>query len=1405
MQMLRPHPAQVRSNPESKRMKLNSSTAAVAHGAVALILSAGTLAAAPPIFHVRVGGSGDGSSWLAAGGDLQKAIEKIDSIGGGQVWVAAGTYRPNSHPNGGVTAREQHFSLRNGVAVFGGFPPSGDPGPEARDPAAHPTVCSGDIGVAGDATDNVYHVFHHPGGTGLDASARLDGFTVTGGYADGLGAHSDGGGMLNDLSTPTIARCLFTANHADGLGGGAFNSRADALFAHCVFHANNAKRGGGMFNGRSSPAVVNCVFAANGAATGAGMGNDTDSSPPISSCTFHGNRASDEGGAVHNTDNCLPLIQNTILWDDRRGEVVDGATSASTLNSCVIMDGWTGAGSDNLDRDPEFAHPDDPAGADGRWATDDDGLRTVGDSPARDSGDETLLPADAADIDEDGNIAEPLPLDLRLRARIALKGLDRGAYERQLCTVNFDPGSHGTRTGGGDLVQQVLDGAAALAPTLAVEFGWLFAGWDLPFDEVLADLDVAAQYVPAFAAGDVCHIRQGGTGNGTSWAAAAGDLQQAIEVMHAVGGGSVWVAAGTYLPDSHPNGGTAAREVHFSLRNGVAVLGGFPPAGDPGLADRFPALHPTVCSGDIGAPGDAADNVYHVFNHPTGAALDATAVLDGFGIIGGRADVAPADCGGGMLNDGSGPLLVRCHFHGNHAAFQGGGLFLANALPGTQPPVVSCVFTSNTADAGGAVHADASPARFANCVFTGNLATNGAAGYVAGASAPSFTNCTFADNHAGTAGGALRVQSSGPKLGNCILWGNTPDQVIGSGSTNLENCIIQGGWGGSGANNLDADPEFAAPADPDGPDDHWGTADDGLVPAATSPAIDTGNDALLPADHADLDGDGDTAETLPLDLARKPRVRGAAVDRGAYEPLIPLVYHVRQGGAGAGFSWADATGDLQAAIEAAAAAGNCQVWVAAGIYIPAGFPNGLLVPRGEHFSLRNGVPVLGGFPPTGDPGLADRDPADFPTVCSGDLDGDGDPSDNALHVFYHPAAAALDASALLDGVAIIGGNGNVAGHGYGGGMYNAGCSPTLVRCVFHSNNTQVQGGGLYLGDSAATVTNCAFVSNRAAEGGGVFIYQSTAAFANCVFAGNTATSAGGAVHAFLNGAPAFANCTFSGNGGGSGGGAFYTNNCPVAVANSVVHGNTPNQCGGMPEVAFESCLLQTPVPGGSGNFVADPLFLAPAAPAGPDGAFFTADDGLRVPDYSPAMNAGSSALLPPDAADLDGDGDTAEALPLDPLGTARATDGIPEAGAYETVAAGMSLAYWRTLHFSAPDRADPAKEATVWGNDADPEGDGIPNCGEYLLLLDPNACDSPLAGIAVTGYLGIDWLGFTYTRAKDRPGVTEAIQTSPDLAAWSGTGFLTLLVGETATTATYQVLLPLNPPRGFIRFVFTVP
>ena len=52
------------------------------------------LGAQATVRYVKVGGTGDGSSWEKAAGRLQAAINA--SSAGDEVWVAEGTYQPDS-------------------------------------------------------------------------------------------------------------------------------------------------------------------------------------------------------------------------------------------------------------------------------------------------------------------------------------------------------------------------------------------------------------------------------------------------------------------------------------------------------------------------------------------------------------------------------------------------------------------------------------------------------------------------------------------------------------------------------------------------------------------------------------------------------------------------------------------------------------------------------------------------------------------------------------------------------------------------------------------------------------------------------------------------------------------------------------------------------------------------------------------------------------------------------------------------------------------------------------------------------------------------------------------------------------------------------------------------------------
>ena len=80
---------------------------------LALALSAGAT-----VRYVAPSGSGDGSSWQNAGGDLQAAIDA--SQAGDQIWVKAGTYAPTTLIKS-TKLTSKAFILKDGVSLYGGF------------------------------------------------------------------------------------------------------------------------------------------------------------------------------------------------------------------------------------------------------------------------------------------------------------------------------------------------------------------------------------------------------------------------------------------------------------------------------------------------------------------------------------------------------------------------------------------------------------------------------------------------------------------------------------------------------------------------------------------------------------------------------------------------------------------------------------------------------------------------------------------------------------------------------------------------------------------------------------------------------------------------------------------------------------------------------------------------------------------------------------------------------------------------------------------------------------------------------------------------------------------------------------------------------------------------------------
>jgi len=338
---------------------------------------------------------GNGASWATAFNDLQAALAAAQD--GDTVRIAQGVYRPSA------TDRTVSFGPRSGVTLLGGYRGIGTPGdPDERDPWTLVTELCGDL--SGDDA---------PGWTNrADNSCNVvmlrnvervifDGLTIRGGYAN-LDFRRDGGGINSAFSKFVVRNCVVTDNVSDWTGAGiallnSFAGDIDILDSFLI--SNRSFRGGGavsIYN--TSPRIIDCYIAGN--ASPAGSGFYINYGALIANCTVVHNptiaSGGGVGGALYNNGG-TPLVVNSIMRNNGTGTVefsniwVQGGSPTVRFSSVGGLNSFAGNG--NVDLPANF---ENLAGPDGVIGTRDDQPRMPANSPLRDLGDASLLPADIA-------------------------------------------------------------------------------------------------------------------------------------------------------------------------------------------------------------------------------------------------------------------------------------------------------------------------------------------------------------------------------------------------------------------------------------------------------------------------------------------------------------------------------------------------------------------------------------------------------------------------------------------------------------------------------------------------------------------------------------------------------------------------------------------------------------------------------------------------------------------------------------------------------------------------------------------------------------------------------------------------------------------------------------------------
>lgn len=1094
-------------------------------------------------------GTGDGSSWENASGNLQNMIDELAKNNPqnlpGEVWVAAGTYVPQVQVISGTTYSAS-FLMRDGISVYGGF--AGDESSkQEREVGKMPwnfvnkTILEGSYYEHSKTSwnesnhkwtltsDSRHVVFFSPlpseGKSGFDKSTILNGVTIRGGYAQGGEGVADfmtdrGAGVYMGINA-TLEKCIVTENSSTGNGGAVYMYGGRVM--NSLIYNNNADGDGGAVYVDNAGIVLASMLTNNSANNGSGAylahtGNWTDGKPHpeylILSTSIVSNNTSRLNGAVYCAKGGV-LMQNTITNNDCP-TATDNTSANASQSGGLYVDSYGLVINSVLWNNtiqkrniPMYANNPTPSNVRFLYTALSGINNAVWNNVLQQ---EVISLAESNNIAEEGVlspdfVAEGLPESTGVTGLLE----DVNYFWQPVTGANLR--AHGMTLG--TFPDDVL-----VAPEIDI------AGTRFAQKPAVGAYSVEATNINPEDTGDALKVYVDvecavATHDGSSWANGYRSLNEAIAYLsgldkETVGSKrlEVHVMEGDIWPRyafTNLDPQTATIDIPASASGATLyIYGGYHRSDDKISVERNPLTYRSVINGNHEGK-NIEDGLYHCITVAKGAAV----CLDGFHIINGYAA-------------------------GEASRQYGAGLLVHD---GANVTVNNCIFENNTAQEGSAIDARNASLTMNNCVVNNNTNITETAAVVNGNGANLKMNFVTIVNNNG------KAYSDNASLISSFSTANT--------SANTHTIEI-------------STAQFSNPTKTSG----------------ASLGFDTylgGYSSFQPTNQNPIVNVGKAIGGITTDITLSARSRGGAPDLGAYEAQLPVdgtVIYVRSENGddnNDGLSWSSAKKTITAALNTASTATEA-IWVAAGTY-------------NERVTMKDGVNVLGGFAKTGNPDNkldgVNRDISNANSNFMTVIDGQG-----GGRVLTQPAN--FNKLTTWEGFVIQNGatkGDNADSNGAGVKlMSNGKLKNSLVQNNTHINtysswgsDTKSIGGGGISMSSGSIVDGCIIKANKTNKENndrytcGAGIHMNGGTLINSIVVDNVATSVGSGWLAwgsnilgaavFINSAGTFYNCTFAYNYGNTNGksavvGGVWDDSKNSKFYNCIFWGNAGNGTGG---------------------------------------------------------------------------------------------------------------------------------------------------------------------------------------------------------------------------------------------------